>query len=171
MRSDARGSVGFMDSPSSLTSKKSEPKALKEGRSSDSRIRRSPCLPSQDLASGLIRRPSPVTATGSCRIFTGFPQTLLGLASRQRRRFTFELCTVVQSRKSPSHDFTVRIEYQRTRVFVKWALLLEIAGLPSTRARVREGSRSPVLEWSPSCRLRNRAAYWHQTHRRHWTRS
>ena len=47
-----------------------------EGRSSGSRINRSyaPSQLSRKSASGSIRRSSPVTATGSRRIYTGFPR-------------------------------------------------------------------------------------------------
>src|SRR5687767_7347507 len=50
-----------------------EERAVVEGRSSGSRIYRPPCLPGL-ATSGFVRCAYPVTATGSRRILTGFPQ-------------------------------------------------------------------------------------------------
>jgi len=77
---EREASAGFHVRASSWSSKKSEP--WFEGRSSGSRIHRPPCLPGL-TTSGVLRRSYPVTATGSRRILTGFPQ--IAPAPRWRR--------------------------------------------------------------------------------------
>jgi len=75
------------------------------GRSSDSRVTRAPSLPIRE-DSGIVRRPSPVTAAGPFPIHTGFPPG--GGASWSPRRTEILFWYHVRRERSTAGNFTRR---------------------------------------------------------------